>query len=51
MYVPEWCNGSTVDFDSTSIGSIPVSGAKQKYIRFTVPLGGYVGSKMGDGPR
>ena len=31
MYVPEWCNGSTIDFDSISIGSIPVSGAKQKY--------------------
>lgn len=30
-YVPEWCNGSTIDFDSISIGSIPVSGAKQKY--------------------
>ena len=32
MYVPEWCNGSTIDFDSISIGSIPVSGAKQKRI-------------------
>ena len=29
--VPEWCSGSTADFDSVSISSILISGAKQKH--------------------
>ena len=30
-FVGDWCSGSTRDFDSRSIGSIPVSPAKQKH--------------------
>lgn len=31
--VPEWCSGSTADFDSASLSSILSSGAKQKHTK------------------
>ena len=39
MFVPEWCSGSTVDFDSISISSILISGAKQNCIGLLDPVG------------
>ena len=39
MFVPEWCSGSTADFESVSISSILISGAKQNCIGLLDPVG------------